>query len=117
MKMKLEPLSIWGEGYLIQRRWNFDPPGPHNSFFQKKTCHSKYFVTYTYTPKIPAIKSYKGHYLVPNWQHITVKMGFYMNDIIRKYIWSEILSAIDDVNHSIQTGLKKIAKHITLPGI
>ena len=40
-----------------------------------------------------------------------------LHDIIRKYIWSEILSAIDDVNHSIQTGLKKIAKHITLPGI
>ena len=48
MKIKLEPLSIWGEGYLIQRRWNFDPPGPHKIFFRKKTCHSKYFVTYTY---------------------------------------------------------------------
>ena len=75
----------------------------------------KQFRPFVYTPTIPAIT--KGHYLVPNWQHITVKMGFYMNDIIRKYIWSEILSAIDDVNHSIQTGLKKIAKHITLPGI
>ena len=77
----------------------------------------KQFRPYAKTPKIPAKTSYWGHYLVPNWQHITVKMGFYMNDIIRKYIWSEILSAIDDVNHSIQTGLKKIAKHITLPGI
>ena len=48
VKIKLEPLSIWGEGYLIQRRWNFDPPGPHKIFFRKKTCHSKYFVTYTY---------------------------------------------------------------------
>ena len=33
VKIKLEPLSIWGEGYLIQRRWNFDPPKPYNSFF------------------------------------------------------------------------------------
>ena len=49
VKIKLEPLSIWGEGYLIQRRWNFDPPGPHKSFFRKKTCHSKYYVTYTYS--------------------------------------------------------------------
>ena len=80
-------------------------------------CPPPKFRPFAYTPKIPAIKSYWGHYLVPNWQHITVKMGFYMNDIIRKYIWSEILSAIDDVNHSIQTGLNKIVKHITLPGI
>ena len=54
------------------------------------------------TPKIPAKESYWSHYLVENWQHFSLLKGLYMNDNIRKYIWSEILSAIDDLNHPIQ---------------
>ena len=53
------------------------------------------------TPKISAIESYWVHYLVQNWQHLTLLKGFYINDNIRKYIWSDFLSAIDDLNHSI----------------
>ena len=34
-------MGIWGDGYLMQRRWNFDPPGPRNDFLQEKACHSK----------------------------------------------------------------------------
>ena len=89
--------------------------GPEINFFAP--AHYEAIYPFFATPKIPAIESYWGHYLVQNWQHLTLLKGFYMNDNIRKYIWSEILSAIDDLNHSIQTGLNNIVKHITLPGI
>ena len=42
---------------------------------------------------------------------------FYINDYIRRYVWSKILLVIDDLNHSIHNWLNNIVKHITSPRI
>ena len=47
----------------------------------------------------------------------SLEKRLYMYDNSRRYVWSNILLVIDDLNHSIHNWLNNIVEHITSPRI